>query len=86
MIDPTSFGTAVLVLGVLATMIIAFGTAALCDMVLRRREDRAAQENTTSHDDAREGGATRAEAPARTRELVAHAPAGNAAANGSSPA
>lgn len=46
MIDPTSFSTAVLVLGVLAAMIIAFGLAALSDMALRRREDRAADGST----------------------------------------
>ena len=64
MIDPTSFGTAVLVLGVLAAMIIAFGLAALSDMVLRRREDRAAGTNTLPGDGAHEGGSTRGETPA----------------------
>ena len=42
MTDPTSFGTAVTVLGVVATMVIAFGLAALSDMAMRRREDRSA--------------------------------------------
>lgn len=83
MIDPTSFGTAVLVLGVLAAMIIAFGLAALSDMVLRRREDRAAATNTLPDGGTRVGGSTRGEAPDRTRELVTGAPA---ASNGSSPA
>lgn len=69
MIDPTSFGTAVLVLGVLTAMIIAFGPAALSDMALRRREDRAAA-NTITDGSAHHGGSTREEAPGRTRELV----------------
>lgn len=43
MIDPTSFGTAVTALGVITTMVIAFGLAILADMALRRREDRATE-------------------------------------------
>jgi hypothetical protein len=42
MTDPTSFGTAVTVLGVVAAMVIAFGLAILSDMAMRRREDRSA--------------------------------------------
>lgn len=45
MIDPASFGTAVTVLGVITTMVVAFGLAVLSDMALRRREDRAARES-----------------------------------------
>ncbi|WP_017586855.1 hypothetical protein [Nocardiopsis ganjiahuensis] len=51
MIDPTSFGTAVTVLGVLAAMIIAFGLAILSDMAMRRREDRAAASGNRSAED-----------------------------------
>ena len=40
MIDPTSFGTALTTLAIVATMIIAFGLAVLSDMAMRRREDR----------------------------------------------
>lgn len=47
MIDPTSFGTALIVLGVIATMVIAFGLAILSDMAMRRREDRAAERNAS---------------------------------------
>lgn len=45
MIDPTSFGTAVTTLA-----IIAFGLAILSDMAMRRREDRAASDRSPTED------------------------------------
>lgn len=42
MIDPTSFGTALTALAIIAAMVIAFGLAILSDMAMRRREDRTA--------------------------------------------
>ncbi|MFE1100515.1 hypothetical protein ACFW4K_08345 [Nocardiopsis alba] len=47
MIDPSSFGTALTVLGVITAMVFAFGAAALSDMAMRRREDRAARSDRT---------------------------------------
>lgn len=47
MIDPTSFGTAVTTLAIIAAMVIAFGLAILSDMAMRRREDRAAASDRT---------------------------------------
>lgn len=38
--DPDSFGTALWTLLLITGIILAFGTAALSDMALRRREDR----------------------------------------------
>lgn len=63
MTDPTSFGTALIVLGVITTMVIAFGLAILSDMAMRRREDRAAERNASADRDlgARDNG------PALTR-------------------
>lgn len=43
MIDPESFGTALWTVLVVAAVVIAFGLAALSDMAMRRREDRAAR-------------------------------------------
>lgn len=51
MIDPTSFGTALTVLAVIAAMVIAFGLAILSDMAMRRREDRAAAVSRRSAED-----------------------------------
>ncbi|MGW5877599.1 hypothetical protein ACWFMI_13755 [Nocardiopsis terrae] len=85
MIDPTSFGTALTALAVVAAMVIAFGLAVLSDMAMRRREDRAAAADPAA---GTRGSADRWEArveqPGRTRELVAGAPTGDPAANGSS--
>lgn len=41
MIDPTSIGTALTTLAVIAGLVVAFGLAIVSDMALRRREDRA---------------------------------------------
>ncbi|WP_017582173.1 hypothetical protein [Nocardiopsis valliformis] len=62
MIDPTSFGTALTTLAVIATMVIAFGLAILSDMAMRRREDRAAASSPRPH-----------EAAASTRDAAARA-------------
>ncbi|WP_435112601.1 histidine kinase [Nocardiopsis synnemataformans] len=43
MIDPESFGTALWTVLIVAAVVIAFGLAALSDMAMRRREDRAAR-------------------------------------------
>ncbi|WDZ88598.1 histidine kinase [Nocardiopsis sp. HUAS JQ3] len=43
MIDPDSFGTALWTVLIVAGVVIAFGLAALADMAMRRREDRAAR-------------------------------------------
>ncbi|QUX31385.1 histidine kinase [Nocardiopsis akebiae] len=43
MIDPDSFGTALWTVLIVAAVVIAFGLAALSDMAMRRREDRAAR-------------------------------------------
>ncbi|MFE1166707.1 hypothetical protein [Nocardiopsis sp. NPDC058789] len=48
MIDPTSFGTALTTLAVIAAMVIAFGLAVLSDMAMRRREDRAASDRRST--------------------------------------
>ena len=80
MIDPTSFGTAITALGVVTTMVIAFGLAILADMALRRSEDRA---SASTLDAAHEDGSASGRAPGRTRVLVADVPEGGAAANGS---
>lgn len=41
MIDPTSFGTALWTVLIISALVFAFGLAALSDMAMRRREDRA---------------------------------------------
>jgi hypothetical protein len=43
MIDPDSFGTALWTVLIVAAVVVAFGLAALSDMAMRRREDRAAR-------------------------------------------
>ena len=48
MIDPTSIGTALTVLAVIAVLVIAFGLAILSDMAMRRREARAAASEQTA--------------------------------------
>ena len=96
MIDPASFGTALITLLVVAAMVIAFGLAILSDMAMRRREDRAADRADTSDSAAGEGSPsaelaeTSGPAPngasdeiPETKELVASAPTGSAA-NGTS--
>ncbi len=50
MSDPTSFGTALTTLAVIAAMVIAFGLAVLSDMAMRRREDRAASADRRTTD------------------------------------
>lgn len=85
MIDPTSIGTALTVLAVIAVLVIAFGLAILSDMAMRRREDRAAApaDRTPTGTD----GST-AELPSDlrgTEELTAHVPTGPVAANGREP-
>ncbi|MFE0266439.1 hypothetical protein ACFWZ7_17230 [Nocardiopsis alba] len=50
MIDPSSFDTALTALGVITAMVFAFGVAALSDMAMRRREDRAAAERAAHSD------------------------------------
>ncbi|MFJ6019849.1 hypothetical protein ACIQFP_10925 [Nocardiopsis alba] len=50
MIDPSSFDTALIALGVITAMVFAFGVAALSDMAMRRREDRAAAERAAHSD------------------------------------
>ncbi|WP_201294980.1 MULTISPECIES: hypothetical protein [unclassified Nocardiopsis] len=42
MIDPDSFGTALWTVLLVAAFVVALGLAALSDMAMRRREDRAA--------------------------------------------
>ncbi|MCP3012776.1 histidine kinase [Nocardiopsis dassonvillei] len=42
MIDPDSFGTALWTVLIVAAVVLSFGLAALSDMAMRRREDRAA--------------------------------------------
>lgn len=81
MIDPTSIGTALTVLAVIAVLVITFGLAILSDMAMRRREDRA----TASERAAKGPDEPTAELPNDlhgTEELVAHAPTGPVAANG----
>ncbi|MFE1079072.1 hypothetical protein ACFW31_11170 [Nocardiopsis alba] len=51
MIDPSSFDTALTALGVITAMVFAFGVAALSDMAMRRREDRAARSDRTPSPD-----------------------------------
>ncbi|WP_017613473.1 hypothetical protein [Nocardiopsis salina] len=83
MTDPTSIGTALTVLAVIAALAVAFGLAIVSDMAMRRREDRAAA--TASEP---EPVAETAELPQDlrgTEELVAHAPTGAVAANGREP-
>lgn len=48
MIDPDSFGTALWTVLIVSAVIVVFGFAALSDMVLRRREDRASR-TASSH-------------------------------------
>ncbi|WP_017569169.1 hypothetical protein [Nocardiopsis halotolerans] len=43
MVDPSSFGTALWTVVIVTALIVAFGLAALADMAMRRREDRAAR-------------------------------------------
>jgi hypothetical protein len=43
MIDPDSFGTALWTVLIVAAVVLSFGLAALSDMAMRRREDRAAR-------------------------------------------
>ncbi|MEE2046511.1 histidine kinase [Nocardiopsis tropica] len=43
MTDPSSFGTALWTLLIVAALVVALGLAAVSDMAMRRREDRAAR-------------------------------------------
>ncbi|MFD6953370.1 histidine kinase [Nocardiopsis sp. TSRI0078] len=43
MTDPSSFSTALWTVLIVSAVIVAFGLAALSDMAMRRREDRAAR-------------------------------------------
>ncbi|WAE70803.1 histidine kinase [Streptomonospora nanhaiensis] len=43
MTDPSSFGAALWTLLIVATLVVALGVAAVSDMAMRRREDRAAR-------------------------------------------
>ena len=70
MIDPTSIGTALTVLAVIAVLVIAFGLAILSDMAMRRREDRAERSRSESE---------------KLQNPVLRAPTGRAAANGHVP-
>ncbi|WP_017607530.1 hypothetical protein [Nocardiopsis xinjiangensis] len=84
MIDPTSFGTALTVLAVIAVLVTAFGLAVLSDMAMRRREDRAA----TSEQTAKGPDEPTAELPNGLHgagDLAARAPTGPVAANGREP-
>lgn len=90
MIDPTSIGTALTVLAVIATLVIAFGLAVVSDMAMRRREDRAAAaaQAAPAQEPEAEPAAETTELPEDlrgTEELVAHAPTGALAANGRGP-
>ncbi|MFD3687755.1 histidine kinase [Nocardiopsis sp. NPDC058631] len=42
MTDPSSFGTALWTLLIVSVLVVALGLAAVSDMAMRRREDRAA--------------------------------------------
>ncbi|WP_306370535.1 hypothetical protein [Nocardiopsis sp. CC223A] len=55
MTDPDSFGTALWTLLLITGMVLAFGTAALSDMALRRREDREARARREAADRERPG-------------------------------
>lgn len=70
MIDPTSFGTALTALAVIAVLVVAFGLAIISDMALRRREDRAEQSKSE---------------PEKPENPVTQTPNGRAAANGRVP-
>ncbi|PDP89465.1 histidine kinase [Glycomyces fuscus] len=61
MTDPDSFGTALGTVLAVAVVVVAFGLAALSDMAMRRREDRAARAATarTNPVTARAGGRDR---------------------------
>lgn len=85
MIDPTSIGTALTVLAVIAVLVIAFGLAVLSDMAMRRREDRAASsaERTPTGTDG--SNAELLSGLRKTQELAAHAPTGPVTANGHKP-
>ncbi|MBE3000477.1 hypothetical protein IDM40_17470 [Nocardiopsis sp. HNM0947] len=91
MIDPTSIGTALTVLAVIAALVIAFGLAIVSDMAMRRREDRAAAASAgtaPARGPQAEPAAETAEFPEDlrgTEELVAHAPTDAVAANGREP-
>ncbi|CAL9614339.1 hypothetical protein SUDANB121_05721 [Nocardiopsis dassonvillei] len=56
MTDPDSFGTALWTLLLITGIILAFGTAALSDMALRRREDRREREQREASARKRSGG------------------------------
>ncbi len=56
MIDPESFGTALWTVLTVAAVVVAFGLAALSDMAMRRREDRAGRTGPVT---ARTGGRDR---------------------------
>ncbi|KOX15520.1 hypothetical protein [Nocardiopsis sp. NRRL B-16309] len=43
MVDPSAFGTALWTVAIIAAFTVALGLAALSDMAMRRREDRAAR-------------------------------------------
>ena len=45
MTDPSSFGTALWTLLIVSVLVVALGLAAVSDMAMRRREDRAAARN-----------------------------------------
>lgn len=43
MVDPSAFGTALWTVAIVAAFAVTLGLAALSDMAMRRREDRAAR-------------------------------------------
>ncbi|MFL1426986.1 MULTISPECIES: hypothetical protein [unclassified Nocardiopsis] len=55
MTDPDSFGTALWTLLLITGVVLAFGTAALADMALRRREDREERSRREAADRERSG-------------------------------
>ncbi|WP_304455235.1 hypothetical protein [Nocardiopsis sp. YSL2] len=53
MVDPSAFGTALWTVAIAAALIVALSLAALSDMAMRRREDRAAPERASAASHAR---------------------------------
>ncbi|MFJ9553763.1 histidine kinase [Nocardiopsis sp. NPDC101807] len=87
MTDPSSFGTALWTLLIVAALVVALGLAAVSDMAMRRREDRAARNAPAAGPGSRPSSPAARNAPAagpgsRPSSPAARTPRTGAAAGG----
>ncbi|WP_236743339.1 MULTISPECIES: histidine kinase [Nocardiopsis] len=67
MTDPTSFSTALWTMLTVSAVVVAFGLAALSDMVMRRREDRAERTTRADRTGGHRRGSVRPQDPSHQR-------------------